>query len=257
MADVVGLIDVDTHLGALPDSPVPYTDPAGLADSQGRLRITGSVLTAVSALLHDPTVGNTETVHLTTQVPGAVPAMMITPPVPGEPSVLQHPGWADAALATAAPELHGWSLHDPAMAPVYRSLADQGRPLRVNLAQAGWAAIEQFAQVWPQIPLLVTEVGYRALRRLVGVLGRQTSVHLVTSDFSTHVGIEWIADNFGSQRVLFGTGAPWRDPGSAVAQLRWSSLSHDDLVAIGRDNAVRLMPALSAVAPSEHTEAVR
>lgn len=262
MAEVVELIDVDSHLGPLPDAPVPYTDPVGLAESQARLRIAGCVLTAVPALLHDPAVGNTATVELAAAVPGAAPAVMLTPPVPGEPSVLEQPAWAEAALATAAPEVHGWALTDPAMAPVYRRLADLGRPLRVS-SHAGWSEIERFADGWPQVPVLVTDVGYRALRRLAGVLQRHPSVHVVTSNFSTHEGIEWFVERFGHDRLLFGTGAPWHDPGSAVAQLRWSALDHDDLVAVGRGNAVRLMPGLApgraarTASPTGHRAVVR
>lgn len=246
MPDVVDLIDVDCHLGALPDAPVADTDPVALAATQHRLRITGCVLTAVSALLHDPAVGNTETAELAARVPGALPAVMVTPPMPGEPTVLEHPCWSVAPLATAAPDLHGWTLSDPAMDPVYDALAERRRPLRVHGHHTGLAAVEQFSRSWPQIPLLVSEVGYRALRRLAGILERQPSVHVVISDFTTHLGLEWLTEHFGRDRVLFGTGTPWRDPGSAAAQLRWSALGDDDLTAVGRDNAVRLMPALAS-----------
>ncbi|MGD7707632.1 amidohydrolase family protein [Microlunatus sp. Y2014] len=245
--DVIELIDVDCQLGVLPDAPTQIAGPADLAAVQRRLHISGSVLAAVSAWLHDPATGNAETLELAAQVPGARPAVLITPPLRGEPSVLDSPAWRSAVLATAAPAWHGWALHDPALDPIYRAMNRIRRPLRISALQASWSSLERFASTWPGIPLLVGEIGYRTLRELAGVLDRHSSVHVVLSNFSAHQGLEWLVSEFGSGRVLFGSGTPWQELGAAVARLRWSGLDRTDLVAIAHGNARRLLSTPEAV----------
>ncbi|MFX4272877.1 amidohydrolase family protein [Propionibacteriaceae bacterium Y1685] len=240
------LIDVDAHLGQLPDAPVTWPDAAGLVEVQRRLGVTACLLTTVSARLHDPLTGNAETVEALDAVPGARACPMIVPALPGEPRTTDTPAWQVAVAATAMPRLHGWSLTGPGCEDVFESMSERALPLRLSALEVSLAAVEAFSTAHPQIPVLLTEVGYRALRELAGLLTRTPSVHLVLTNFATHLGLEWLVEQVGSARILYGTGTPWHDPGSATARLLWSALDDDDVAAIAHGNAVRLMPALAS-----------
>jgi predicted TIM-barrel fold metal-dependent hydrolase len=66
-------------------------------------------------------------------------------------------------------------------------------------------------------------------------------VHLDLSYLGSHLGLEWLVDRFGAGRLLFGTGAPVRDPADAVTRLLWSELPDADVAAIGAGNLSRLI----------------
>lgn len=241
------LIDADAHLGQLPDAPVSWPDAAGLVEVQRRLGVTGCLLTTVSARLHDPLTGNAETVEALDTVPGARACPMIVPALPGEPGIEDTPAWQVAIAATAMPRLHGWSLTDPGVGDLWTSMGERALPLRLSALEVSLPAVEAFSTAHPQVPVLLTDVGYRALRELTGVLTRSPSLHLVLTNFATHLGLEWLVEQVGSARILYGTGTPWHDPGSTTARLLWSGLGDEDVAAIAHGNAVRLMPALAEV----------
>jgi predicted TIM-barrel fold metal-dependent hydrolase len=110
--------------------------------------------------------------------------------------------------------------------------------------------LENVAAAHPDLWLIVSDVGYREMRRLCGVLDRQDRMVLCTANLSGHLALEYLVERFGAHRVVFGTGHPVRDPGEAVTRLLWSELSDDDVRAVGGDTMRRLLassrPALEA-----------
>lgn len=57
-------------------------------------------------------------------------------------------------------------------------------------------------------PLVLLGTGYRSLRELADLMGRCEHLHVDTSTLCGHRQVEWVAEHFGSHRVLFGTGSP-------------------------------------------------
>jgi len=243
---MIPYVDLDCQVGMLVDAPVDTATPADLTTRQARLGIVAAACAATSAWWHDPATGNAETHRLA--VGHLRPTVMLHPSLPGEQPVTAEPIWADAVLATAAPGRHGWDLTDPSAVPLLDALEEMARPLLLSTEDLDWPGLDRLAGARPALTVLVTDIGYRALRRLVPVLHRRPNLLALTTNFATHEGIEWFVEHLGADRLLFGSGTPRHDPGAAVARLQWSGLDDATVRQIAHDNAVRLIPALGEVA---------
>jgi predicted TIM-barrel fold metal-dependent hydrolase len=237
------LVDAHASVGPYPRAYTDSQTPAEFATAMRRLGIGTAVVASTAAVWHDPVGGNGEALAAG-RVPGLLPCLTVVPPTPGElddPAALVRDGIAAGGVAVRIhPATHDFDPLDPALDPFYDTLVANGLPLTVDVPDVDWPIIDQLAGRWPALPVIVSAIGYRALRRLAAVFRRRPNLHADTVNFATHEGWEWFVRHFGAERLLFATGAPLRDPAEAVARLRWSRLSEADRRLVGHGNAARL-----------------
>ncbi len=217
---------------------------AALEDLAG-FGITGGLAGAVASMLHDCERGNAELAAelpdrrgrhdwrlcwtLTTDVGTTLPGMR---------AQVQAARDAGAAAVTLYPRTHDFALDS--LDPAWELLETAGLPVVIDRPEIAWNELATLAARHPDLPIVVSWIGYRELRRLAPLLHRHANLHLDTVNFSTHQGFDWFVSEFGAQRLLFATGAPRRDPGEAIAQLAWSGLSAADVDLVAGGNARRL-----------------
>ena len=237
------LIDAHASVGAYPRAYTGSRTAQELADSLRRLGIGAAVVGSTAAVWHDPVGGNAEALAAG-RVPGLLPCLTVVPPTPGElddVAAFVIEGIAAGAVAARIhPATHDFDPLDPALDSFYDTLVANSLPLTVDLPDVDWPTIDQLTVRWPDLPIIVSALGYRALRRLAAIFRRRPNLYADTVNFATHEGWEWFVRHFGAERLLFATGAPLRDPAEAVARLRWSRLSEADQRLVGHGNAARL-----------------
>lgn len=259
--NTIELLDINATLGRFPRAATGPGMPADLLRGMDRVGVAGAVVSDIQAWLHQPAAGNRRVLELVTGQPRLLPAWVMLPDTCGEldpPKVFAQTALAAGVVAVRAyPSDHGYDLDGPDAAPALDALADASLPLLVDAGQASWPVIERVATARPDWPVIVGQIGYRSLRRVAGVLSRADNVYLDLAYLSSHCGLEWLVERFGTSRVLFGTGQPVRDPAEAVTRLLWSELPDTDLPEIGAANLRRLCPTafpakLSEVSKSAH-----
>src|SRR5699024_4072814 len=142
-----------------------------------------------------------------------------------------------------------------AFAPAWELLEAEQLPVLIDRPEIEWTELATLAARQRNLPIVVSWIGYRELRRLAPLLHRHPNLHLDTVNFSTHQGFDWFVAEFGAERLLFATGAPRRDPGESIAQLAWSGLSAAQMNLVARANAQRLF-RLPAAEPERATPPV-
>ncbi|WP_427896123.1 amidohydrolase family protein [Kribbella sp. GL6] len=265
------LIDADATIGRNPRADVGTGTAAALLARMDRVGIRTAIVSHTAARWHDPQTGNHRLLDELRDL--AQPAGQGEPHAQGEPA-----GWGErggrgdqarllpcwvglpagtgevpeagefVAGARAAgvvavrvyPEDHGFDLAGPDCAPLAAAVAGAGLPLLVDLFQTSWAQLEALAADHPELAIVVGGIGYRVLRRAAGVLDRRPNISIGTANFSNHLGLEWLAERYGPERLVFGTGMPDRDPAEAVTRLLWSELPDDAVAAIGAGNLEHL-----------------
>lgn len=113
----------------------------------------------------------------------------------------------------------------------------------------GWQQIEWLCRTYPDLAVVLTRVGYRALRVLLPLLITCHNLSLDLSYFATHEGVEVVAREIGADRLLFGTGQPQVDPGGALARFYYSALSAEQRDLVGHGNLDRLLDRVTDVRP--------
>lgn len=240
------LVDINVLLGRHPRTRVGADTVAGLLRQLDRVGIAEAVVGHTASWLHDPATGNRLLTELLGAGPSRVRACWVV--LPGGTGELPEPdrlvGEALAAGVVAArayPADHGWSLTAPDATPLLRALGAGGLPLLVDAEQTSWHDIAWCAAAHPELRLVVCQTGYRALRRIAAVLAGAGNVWIETSTLATHQGLEWLASRFGADRLVFGTGAPVRDPAEAVTRLLLSDVDEAAVRAIGGGTLRRLL----------------
>ncbi|MGW1682024.1 amidohydrolase family protein [Saccharopolyspora sp. NPDC002376] len=239
-----GPVDINTMLGAVPQGP-GYRHPDELLHVMDTLRIARSVVVSSLAWRHDAHAGNlalSKAIDNTGRLRACwvlVPGTCQEMPCPEELIAMMRA--ADVAALRICPEDHGWDPSGPAGGDVMSVAAEYNAPLLVDLDQLGWVRIDALADTHPALPIVVTTVGYRTLREAAAVMRRRANVHVDLSYLGSHNGLEWIVRELGCDRVLFGTGAPLRDPVDATVRLRLSRLDGAAEEAVATGNFDRLM----------------
>lgn len=245
---MTALIDACAWVGAHPRAYVDDHSAAGLAATMRRLDIGGAMVGATAAVWHDPVGGNDEALAAATHH-GLFPCFTLVGSTPEEadpPALVAEAVAAGVAGFRMAPSTHGFDPVDAALDPTYDALVSSQRPLTIDLADIGAARLDALAARWPRLSLIVSSIGYRALRTMAPLLSRRANLSVDTVNFATHEGFEWYVRQYGAERLLFATGAPFRDPAEAVARLMWSGLAEADRELVGHANAERLFPGVVA-----------
>jgi predicted TIM-barrel fold metal-dependent hydrolase len=241
------LLDANAMLGRLPHADVGEGSPAALVKTMDRLGIGKALVYHSLAWRHDPQVGNELLLREIADEPRLSPCWVVLPDTcdtPGDATRLVARARARGVLAVRTfPADHGYSIDDADSARLLDAVSEASLPVFLDADQADWSAVERIATRRPGLKLVICKVGYRALRRLTGVLSRSAGVHVDLSYLSSHLGMEWLVDRLGPHQIVFGTGMPERDPAGAVTRLMLSELSETAIEAIGRGNALRLLPA--------------
>jgi predicted TIM-barrel fold metal-dependent hydrolase len=239
------LVDINALLGRHPRMDVGPGTVDALLSEMDRVGVGAAVVGHTMSWLHDPATGNQHVVDLVRGHRRLFPAWVIAPvtcdEVGSAEEFLAGARAAGVVLLRAYPEDHRYDLAGPDVAPILAAAADARLPLLIDIAQCGWAALEAAARAHPDLPLILSQAGYRDLRRLGGLLDRVENVYVDLADLSTHNGLEWLVRRFGAGRFLLGTLTPIRDPADAVTRLLWSELDDDAVAAIGAANARDLL----------------
>ncbi|NEE02305.1 amidohydrolase family protein [Phytoactinopolyspora halotolerans] len=239
MSEQLRLLDVAASLGRHPAHEVGSGSPAAMISTLDRYGIAEAVVAHTVATHHEPAAGNARVLAEVADEPRLRPCWTVLPPtcgeLPGAAELVTQARAGGVGLFTVRPGSHGFDLAGPDTAPLLEAAAEHGMPILVDAPETDWAAVEDAAAAHPELWLIVSEVGYRELRRLCGLLERRPRILLCTANLSGHLALEFLVHRFGSHRLVFGTGQPVRDPGEAVLRLLWSELDDADVRAIGGD----------------------
>ena len=105
-----------------------------------------------------------------------------------------------------------------------------------------WDGVDALCGDYPDLTVILSEARMRSSNRLLyQLLDLHENLRVEISGFWAYHGIEFIAREFGADRLLFGTRMPVRDPASAVGQVIYSDISDEDKRLIAGDNLRALL----------------
>jgi hypothetical protein len=164
-------------------------------------------------------------------------------PPPGD--LLSEMGRHGVRAVRLFPALQGWLLTDYGAGELLAALEAARIPALLDFDQTSWDQVHQLCSSHPGLPLVILRPGYRIDRAVYPLLELHPNLRLDIGGYQVHRGIEEISRRFGPDRLLFGTGLPFIDPGAAVAMVTYADLPPEQKQAIAAGNLESLLEQVS------------
>jgi predicted TIM-barrel fold metal-dependent hydrolase len=116
-------------------------------------------------------------------------------------------------------------------------------PTLLDSAEASWDDLAAIGQACPNLPVVLLNVGYRAIRTAYPLLEAMGNLHIEISLYQGCGALREGVERFGAGRFLFGTGLPRFEPGCAVASVLYADITPDDKRRIAGGNLEALLEA--------------
>ena len=257
--DSLEFFDCNAYVGQcpVPHEGEPY-EPSALAAEMARCGVARALIHHSIATYYAPDVGNEALLEVCERFPMFVPCFVALPHHTGEfPAPEAFVQQLDAAGVGAvrlfpSAGMMGFSLADWSCGELFDVLSEAGVPVFVSLSEIGWAGVNSVLEAHPQLPLVVTHQAYRVDRELYPLLDRHPGLHIETSGYQNHWGIESIVERFGAERLLFGTQMPRLQAGSSMANVAYAQIGDDDKQLIAAGNLERLLGTEHATRNTNH-----
>ncbi|OHB80988.1 MAG: hypothetical protein A2V98_05350 [Planctomycetes bacterium RBG_16_64_12] len=146
-----------------------------------------------------------------------------------------------AARVFPHPDRHNFSLKHWVSEKLLQELEAKSIPLFVDQEEIDWDTVHDLCRRYPKLPLVLTNVGYRANRFLYPLCEKFANLHIELSNYCGHRAVEALVERFGAQRLLFGTRLPYFTPGSAIGVLNYAGISESQRKLIAGDNLRNLL----------------
>jgi len=142
-------------------------------------------------------------------------------------------------LVRAEPLRHGYSLSEWCSGELWHHLEARRIPVLLEAGEQ-WDALHSILTAHPQLPVILTRVGYRSSRFLYPLLKIHKNLHFEISSFIVNEGVREIATLFGAERMIFGTDAPRTAMECAVGTLKYAGLTEEEYSCLASKNIQRL-----------------
>lgn len=139
------------------------------------------------------------------------------------------------------PKSHGFGVSPEVIGPLLEELQEHRVPLFVDVSELDLPDAIALAKQYPDLPLILCGVSWSSDRVLFARLHEVPNLHLETWAFQGHRHYERFIAAFGSERLLFGTGLPFRSPGAARMMTCYEAISDQDRRNIAAGNLLRLL----------------
>jgi len=145
--------------------------------------------------------------------------------------------------AWAKPAMTGVPLQPWCYGKMLAALEAHRMPLVLRYSDVPPADLYAVTTAFPALPIVLAGVMRAGRHRvLYPLLEAGEGIHLCCSPpFTAHGGLEDLVRQFGSRRILFGTGFPTCEGGASVAQVMYADLGDEDKRNIAYRNAERLV----------------
>jgi hypothetical protein len=253
MGTSLHLFDASVRLGRARDhiegAPVSAEEMLLEMDEMG---ISEALVWHADAQYFNPHLGNHQLMVDVAEFPRLQPCWVF---IPHETSEMPHPSAvldemckAHIKAARIFPKEHVFLLREWSIADLAENLSAHRIPLFVDFSVKSWGneyydwdGLYEIGCAFPDLPLIITSNNIGSNRRLVPLMKRLPNLYVETSYYSVHRGIEFLASEVGADRILFGTGLPFRAAGPALTALTYSMISEEEKQLVAGDNLRRLL----------------
>ncbi len=159
--------------------------------------------------------------------------------------------------------MHGFGTSEYVIGPLLSELERHRIPLFIDQAEVSDAQLVGLCRAHPQLPVVACGFTYASDWRLIPLCEQCPNLHVETSLLQGHNAYRRFVPMFGAERLLYGSGLPFRSPGATTMMTRYEDIPEDARPMIAGGNMVRLLagvidacgrPLPELASPPEHPE---
>jgi len=221
-----------------------------LLSEMKRCGISFALVVHTLARDYDPVKGNKMTIEESRKHPQIFPCFVLMPDLTGEfPELESYIGENGVRAVKLYPRLHRYFFDEYTCGKIFEILEkseiplfiEAGRGFNQNYNQASFDEIEKVCSAHPDLKIVIQGGRWEEARRIFALMKRFKNLYLEISSFQINGGIEYLVENFGSERILFGSEFPLKSIGSARAFVDYSNINDEDKSNIAGLNLARLL----------------
>lgn len=190
-------------------------------------------------------VGNMELVDQIKSEPRLFPMWVAVPHYTGE---FPHPEelvklMKDNDVRALTLQTGSWTVGEWTCGELFRMMEKHKIPLLLPFSRLsnGFTSLYEILCNHRDLRIILTACGYSYLRDLYPLLEMFPNLYLCTSSLKTQMGIEEIAEKFGAERLIFGSGMPGFSGAASVALITYAKLDAVQKQMIASGNLKKLL----------------
>jgi predicted TIM-barrel fold metal-dependent hydrolase len=240
----VQIIDANTTVGAHPSHRLDMSVESLVARMDNH-QIAASLTLSTIGIFYNHVQGNAATIEAARASNRLVPVATVNPKdYFGTAADMQSIRTQGFRIAKFFPAQQGWCIDSAAFAEVLRQLAPLKMPIMLDAATPGEpSSIARMIQDYPA-PVILCSISLDVLSESIAVMAQQPNVMLETHDLHVPGALQMLAQRVGSDRVVFGSGAPMRSVPSSLQYVLSSDLSDEDKQRVLGGNIRRILEAV-------------
>lgn len=214
-------------------------DPAALIEEMDRFGIRNALVSHWTAEEYDADAGNRALAR--DLLPRFTPAWAALPDLASVDAMTARRPLA--VRLTPGLTQHNFSTAPWCAGPLFDYLEAQSVITLMSRADVEWDRLVELMENFPQLVVLLLDVGYRSDRHLWPLLERFPRLHFDSATYLAHRQLEALVDRCGPDRLLFGSRLPLYTPAAALGVLASARIPADARLAVAGGNLRRLLAA--------------
>jgi predicted TIM-barrel fold metal-dependent hydrolase len=246
------IFDANVLIGSRMSYPdLQFETVESLIESMDEHGITQCLVYHSLAKMNNPTIGNQLLVDMIQSEKRLHPCWAVLPHYTGESldpqALIEEMKIHHVRAVRAFPTVYNVELHLWLWEELLAELQRYRIPLFLDFNNANWSmkwdwdGIYRILSAYPELPVILIRVGMMANRYLYYLLKRFQNLFIETSYYQNNNALVDVADRFGSERLIFGSGMPQYDPRLPLSAVEYSGLSEEDKKNIFGGNLERLL----------------
>ncbi|MFH1707929.1 MAG: amidohydrolase family protein [Planctomycetota bacterium] len=246
----VDIIDAHMHLNA-PPFYVPAADAAALIAAMDKYGIRRGIIAPQLAITCDMRAGNDEALAAAAASGGRLMAYCtVNPRYPEEMNPELERCFAAGAVAVKIhPGIHDTAVTDPAYNRVYTFAQERGVPVLAHTwGESPRHGPRLFVEITARFPRLVVILGhaggtFAGMRETIeAVRARPANLYADLTGSMPYLNrVELLVRAVGAERVLYGSDAPWLEPGQTLGPVLFAAIGDEERRLILGGNIRRLL----------------
>ena len=222
------ILDINTLFGPLPVASVDLPVD-NLLELMNRRRVGSACTLSTLGVLLDPAVGNSATRAACSEHSQLIPAATLNPTLfLGDVLPLQRLKTDGFKLVRFFPAIQGWQIRFAPFHSLIQNLATTNLPVMIDIEGLGMITDLMAALKGVSSPVILSGVDSHVLAEVVTALRTFPNWHIEISRMLAPGCVQAVVDAVGSERVLFGTGAPSQPIASVLYALQYAGLGDAD-----------------------------